>query len=129
MRKITQDSVKAFLNESEFKRGNTQVKVSHIDENNDSNAPYEPITVISDLLLHGNIIATATKKFSNGKYETTITMTSAGWKTATTKDRLNGLLHYLNAGSIQQNDFTWYYNGEYWNGNSITIYPQTSITS
>ena len=61
MRKITQDSIKAFLNEDNFKRGNTEVKVSHIDENIDSNVPYKPITVITDLLLHGNIIATATK--------------------------------------------------------------------
>ena len=129
MRKITQDSITAFLNESKFKRGNTEVKVSYTDNNIYSNTPYEPITVITDLLLHGNIIATATKKFINGKYESSITMTSAGWKTVTTKERLNGLLHYLNAGSIRQKDFTWYYNGEYWNGNSITIYPQTSITS
>lgn len=129
MRKITYDSVKAFLNETQFKRGNTEVKVTYIDNNFDSNTPYEPITVITDLLLHGNIIATATKKFNNGKYETTITMTSANWNTVTTKERLNGLLHHLEAGGIQQRNFEWYFNNEYWNGNSITIYPRTSITS
>ena len=129
MRKITEDSIKAFLNESNFKRGNTEVKVSYIDNNMTTHTSYHPITVIVDLLLHGNIIATATKKFINGKYETSITMDSAGWKTVTTKERLNGLLHHMNAGSIQQKDFTWYYNDEYWNGDTIMIYPQTSITS
>ena len=123
MRKITQDSIKAFLNEDNFKRGNTEVKVSHIDENIDSNVPYKPITVITDLLLHGNIIATATKKFINGKYETSITMDSAGWKTVTTKERLNGLLQYLNAGSIYQKNFQWFYNEQLWHGEEIIIWP------
>lgn len=129
MRKITEDSIKAFLNESNFKRGNTEVKVSYIDNNMTTHTSYKPVTVITDLLLHGNIIATATKKFINGKYETTITITSAGWKTVTTKERLNGLLQYLEAGSIQQRNFEWYLNDEYWNGNDFTFYPQTSITS
>jgi len=106
------------MNESNFKRGNTEVKVSYIDNNIDSNAPYEPITVITDLLLHGNIIATATKKFNNGKYETTITITSAGWKTVTTKERLNG----LNGVNIVQRNFEWFLNGEKWNGGEIRIY-------
>ena len=122
MRKITQDSIKAFLNESNFKRGNTEVSVIYIDTNFDSNAPYKPLTVVTDLLLHGNIIATATKKFINGKYETSITMDSAGWQTNTTKERLNGLLQYLNAGGIYQKNFQWYYNDEYWNGEEITIH-------
>tara|TARA_R100001440_G_C2474078_1_gene112180 strand:+ start:81 stop:452 length:372 start_codon:yes stop_codon:yes gene_type:complete len=122
MRKITYDSVKAFLNENQFKRGNTEVKVTYIDNNFDSNAPYEPVTVITDLLLHGNIIATATKKAINNKYETTITMTSAGWNTVTTKERLNGLLQFLNAGSIYQKDFQWFYNEHSWNGDEIAIY-------
>lgn len=129
MRKITEDSIKAFLNESNFKRGNTEVKVSYIDNNMTTHTSYKPVTVMTDLLLHGNIIATATKEFINGKYETTITITSAGWKTVTTKERLNGLLHHLEAGSIQQRNFEWYLNNEYWNGDSITFYPQTSITS
>lgn len=126
MRKITDKAIKAFLNENNFKQGNTEVKVSYIDNNIDSNVPYKPITVITDLLLHGNIIATAKKKFigtvPHGKYETTITITSAGWKTVTTKERLNGLLHHLNAGSIQQRDFEWYLNDEYWNGNDLTVW-------
>ena len=127
MRKITEDSIKAFLNESNFKRGNTEVKVTYIDKNFDSNTPYKPMTVITDLLLHGNIIATATKKFigtmPKGKYETSITMDSAGWKTVTTKERLNGLLQYLNAGAIHQQNFQWFYNEQLWNGEEIIIWP------
>ena len=80
------------------------------------------MTIITDLLLHGNIIATATKKAINNKYETTITMTSAGWNTVTTKERLNGLLQFLNAGGIYQKDFQWFYNERQWNGEEIAIY-------
>ena len=78
-----------------------------------SHTSYQPITVITDLLLHGNIIATATKKFINGKYESSITMDSAGWQTNTTKERLNGLLHHLNAGSIYQKNFQWFIMSSY----------------
>ena len=127
MRKITDKAIRAFANEEPFKLSNTEVKVRHEDPL--VTKEYIPLTVITELLLHGNMIAKMVRQHINGEYQTTITMTSAGWKTATTKERLNGLLHYLNAGSIQQNDFTWYYNGEYWNGDSIIIYPRTSITS
>ena len=127
MRKITDKAIRAFANEEPFKLSNTEVKVRH--EEPLIPKEYIPFTVITELLLHSNMIAKMVKQHINGEYQTTISMTSAGWKTATTKERLNGLLHYLNAGSIQQNDFTWYYNGEYWNGDSIIIYPRTSITS
>ena len=121
MRKITDKAIRAFLNEEEFKLSNTEVKVRH----EDSLVPkdYIPFTVITELLLHGNMIAKMVKQHINGDYQTTITMTSAGWNTVTTKERLNGLLHYLGGGSIQQNDFTWYYNGEYWNGDTVTVWP------
>tara|TARA_R100001129_G_scaffold182951_1_gene164419 strand:- start:157 stop:531 length:375 start_codon:yes stop_codon:yes gene_type:complete len=121
MRKITDKAIRAFANEEPFKLSNTEVKVRH--EEPLIPKEYIPFTVITELLLHSNMIAKMVKQHINGEYQTTISMTSAGWKTATTKERLNGLLHYLNAGSIQQNDFTWYYNGEYWNGDTITVWP------
>ena len=82
-----------------------------------------PLTVVTNLSLHGNIIAKMVRQHINGEYQTSITITSAGWKTVTTKERLNGLLHHLNAGSIQQRDFTWYLNDEYWDGYDLTVWP------
>ena len=121
MRKITDKAIRAFLNEERFKQGNTEVKVRHEDPLVPKD--YIPFTVITELLLHGNMIAKMVKQHINGEYQTTISMTSAGWTTATTRERLNGLLHHIDAGSIRQKDFTWYYNGEYWNGASIAVWP------
>ena len=127
MRKITDKAIRAFLNEERFKLNNTEVKVRHEDPLIPKK--YIPFTVITELLLHGNMIAKMVRQHIKGEYQTTISMTSAGWKTVTTKERLNGLLHHMKAGSIQQRNFEWYLNDEYWNGDIILIYPQTSITS
>ena len=62
----------------------------------------------SQLLLFGNCIA----KWSADK----ILITSAGWKTVTTRDRLQILGARLN-----QTKGEWYLNGELWNGNWIQI--------
>ena len=65
MRKVTKETVKAFLNRKSRKIGNTE-------------------TDGSTLRLHGNRIAWHTP---DGRIETTL----AGWGTVTTRDRLNGL--------------------------------------
>lgn len=59
--------------------------------------------------LHNNIIA---EKRTDGLY-----ITTCGWPTNTTKDRLNALpgVH------IRQVDFQWILNGKAWNGEWITI--------
>ncbi len=121
MRKITNKAIVAFLNEEEFKQGNTEVKVRYEDPLVPKE--YIPLTVITELLLHGNMIAKMVRQHINGEYQTTISMTSAGWKTVTTKERLNGLLHHIKAGKIQQRDFEWYLNDEYWNGDVIIVWP------
>lgn len=61
------------------------------------------------LKLHGNTIAELS---ADGLF-----ITSAGWKTPTTKERLNGLpgVH------IQQKNFQWFLNGEIWDGGFIRI--------
>ena len=67
------------------------------------------------LLLFGNCIA----KWSLNR----IRITSAGWKTVTTKDRLQIL-----GASLRQIKGEWYLNGELWDGNwiQIDVIPKTN---
>jgi hypothetical protein len=76
-KKISQDSVNAFLNKETFSREN-MVVTSGSNEND--NRWY--------LMLHGNAIA---KMASDG----TITISTCGWHTRTTLERLNCLLYTL----------------------------------
>jgi len=75
MRQITRDAAIAFTWDRNFKRANTEVRVSPGG---------------TQLLLHGNIIAA---RFKGGTQRVMYTM--AGWGTPTTRQRLNGLLQYL----------------------------------
>lgn len=87
MRKITKQATEAFLNSKKFNSKNTSVQIA-------GNVVY--------LKLHDNPIA----KLENGK----IFVTSAGWETNTTKDRLNGIpgVH------VSQFRYQWYLNGKLW---------------
>lgn len=95
MRKVTMYSVKAFLSGANFKRGNTQVVSGFLG---------------TDLMLHGNCIA----------YRHPITdevrITSAGWRTNTTKERLNGLIFSMTGtrNAICQRNFEWYFMDKPW---------------
>jgi hypothetical protein len=93
MRKITLESVSAFLTSQPFSQGNMTVTV---------NGNY------AELLLHGNCIAYRTGN--------DITIRDAGWQTVTTKERLNGLLDMLRLPRIYQKDFAWYIGDKPWNG-------------
>lgn len=95
MRKITQESVEAFNNREFFKKANMEVVVEAYH---------------TELKLHGNTIAT---KNLDGK----IDITNAGWKSQTTKERLNG----IDGVHIQQKKGVWYLNGEEWDGKWKTI--------
>jgi hypothetical protein len=95
MRKITRDSVNAFLNRQTFKRQN--MEVTSFDDS-------------FYLKLHGNTIAVL---HGDG----TLMITDAGWQSNTTKERLNGLPNV----NIHQKNFVWYLNGEEWNGNLTQI--------
>ena len=94
MRKITEDAIRAFRNRDDFKRGNTEVYTWAEG---------------SVLLLHGNAIATLD---ADGLF-----ITSAGWETTTTKERLNGLPNV----HIVQKNFQWFLNGELWDGSLIKV--------
>lgn len=94
MRKITSAAVHAFNNQQNFKLGNTTV--THDNG-------------VTKLLLHNHIIAE-----SDGNY---LSIDSCGWKSATTKERLNGLPNI----NIRQVAGEWMLNGTYWNGQKTTM--------
>lgn len=96
MRKITKQASAAFFNAEKFKSGNTEVKV------------FPNVTV---LLLFGNEIA-----YIYNDLEKTLSITNAGWKSNTTKERLNGL-----GVSINQKKGAWFLNGAEWGGALIDV--------
>ena len=85
MRQITCDAVDAFVNGKRFNRANTEVR---------DNAMY----------LHGHKIAWIDL---NGQ----LWISHCGYRTNTTKERLNGLPGV----DIRQRNYQWYVNGEEWN--------------
>lgn len=96
MRKITQNAINAFLSGKNYCEGNTSVQCSGY-------------TVT--MFLHGNDIAT--REIETGR----IYISNAGWPTATTKERLNGIPGVF----IQQRKGTWYLNGVEWEGEWVLI--------
>jgi hypothetical protein len=96
MRKITKEAVNAFLQGYDYSNSNTKVLASGN-------------TVSSTMTLFGNLIA-----IKNADY---ISITNAGYFTATTKERLNGIPGV----SISQSKGVWYLNGKEWDGEWIMI--------
>lgn len=96
MRKITEQSLNAFLNHRNFKKDNTEVKRYNLE------GEYA-------LYLFGNRIAW----WKSGK----IWISNRGYFTQTTKERLNALPNV----HIIQKKGEWYLNGVYWNGNPICV--------
>ncbi len=100
MRKITIESVTAFLNAKKFNKSNMSVEV------------YSNVTVLK---YQGNEIAYKSNK--------TITITNRGYFTNTTKERLNGVIRLSGANikPIYQKNFAWYLDDKEWNGNLTDI--------
>ncbi len=90
MRKITQESVDKFLNRKPFSKGNMKVE--------EAGSTFR-------LKLHGNTIATI-DEFNM------LSISNAGWRSNTTKERLNGLPNVR----INQKNWNWYLNGQEWDG-------------
>lgn len=87
MRKITSEAAYAFINRRPYRRGNTRT---------DGKTFY----------LHGNPIA---------RWEdNTLEISSAGWMSNTTKERLNGILYLLNQPRITQKNWVWYIGDKPW---------------
>jgi len=97
MRKITEESVNAFMNARKFKKANMEVEV---------------LPNVTILKLHSNKIA---YRYNNP--ERTLSITNAGWKSVTTKERLNAIPLV----NIHQKNWVWYLNGEKWDGSLIDI--------
>jgi hypothetical protein len=100
MRKITKESVYAFINDLPFNKDNTRV---FLDRNFNN-----PLT---QLYLHGNLIAQ--KCLRSG----VISITNCGWFTNTTKERLNGLPNVL----VYQRKGKWFLNGAEWDGEWVEV--------
>ena len=88
MRKITTEASLAFLNMEDYKKDNTRVEVIR-----------QPHMTDVHLYLHWNEIAR-----SNGKE---LHLDDCGWKTNTTKERINWLLYWMGL-KIQQVKGEWY---------------------
>ena len=101
-RQITQESIKAFMNATEFKKSNMEVIV-------------KPNVTILELF--GNEIA-----YRYNDPERTLSITNCGWKSNTTKERLNALPNV----SICQRAGVWFLNGEQWDGKLTDIEPMVN---
>ena len=89
-RKITQEAVRAFYSGDELTKSNMFV-------------------TSQQMYLHGNLIA----KIEDGD----LFITTAGWSTPTTKERLNG----LSGVHVNTKAYNLYLNGEPWNGDWIKV--------
>lgn len=97
MRKITKESIDAFLSAKKFRKSNMDVDV---------------LPNVTVLKYQGNEIA---YRYNDPKK--TLSITNCGWFSNTTKERLNGLPNV----SIVQRNFIWYLNGKEWNGELTNI--------
>ena len=97
MRTITQNAIDKFLNAETFKSSNTQVEV---------------LPNVTILKLFGNPIA-----YQYNDPEKTLSITNCGWKSNTTKERLNGIPNV----SISQRSGKWFLNGAEWDGKLIDV--------
>lgn len=97
MRKITEETINAFNNDLPFKKANMEIEV---------------LPNVTIMKLFGNKIA-----FKYNDPDQTISITNCGWKTNTTKERLNA----IKGVDIRQIKGEWYLNGEKWDGSLIDI--------
>jgi hypothetical protein len=97
MRTITTKAIDKFLNAEKFNSSNTSVDV---------------LPNVTILKLFNNPIA-----YLYNDPEKTLSITNCGWKSATTKERLNGIPNV----HITQKNGTWFLNGVEWDGKLIDI--------
>lgn len=97
MKIVTQNAVACFLNGGNAKFNNTEV----VTENG-----------VSKMYLFGNLIATLEHNVGG-----VMKITNAGWRSNTTKERLNGLPNV----NIRQVKGEWFLNGQKWNGQLVQV--------
>lgn len=93
MKAITREMIQAIKDGKNFRKDNTVVEIR-------DNVAY--------VYLFGNNIAQISSK--------DIFISTCGWETKTTMERLNGILGAYGLGRINQSKFVWYINGEELNG-------------
>jgi len=103
MRKITAVAVENFYNLTPYRNGNTSVSV--VTKNG---------VTTSQLILHGSVIA---KYNPSSKYDR-LYINDCGFRTATTKERINGVLSRCDASVFQKSG--WWYIKENYPTHSIT---------
>ena len=97
MRKVTKEAVEAFMNAEKFNSPNTRIEV------------LQNVTI---MYLFDNPIA-----YKYNDPEKTISIQNCGWKSKTTKERLNAIPGV----SICQKKKDWYLNGKEWDGKLIDV--------
>lgn len=98
MRQITKDSVEAFKNSTAFKSSNTKVEVRNKEVF---------FYLFDNMIAHKGIEKDGTPF---------LFITTCGWQTTTTKERLNGILSTYNLPKIYQKNWVWYIGNEVLNG-------------
>lgn len=93
MRLITKEMVQAIKYRENFRKGNTTVEI---------------FNGTAFVYLFGNNIAQVSEK--------DIFISTCGWETNTTRERLNGILSAYGLDKINQKNFVWYINGVELNG-------------
>lgn len=93
MRKIEQQMLYAIQQRKNWQLSNTQVTV-------------HGGTIV--VRLHGNIIAEITS--------TALFLSDAGWRSSTTKSRLNAILQHYKLPLVYQKQYQWYIGDELWTG-------------
>lgn len=104
MRQITKESIEAFESLTPFNKSNTEVKILGTENG---------VSVWAELYLFDNKIA----EIHKNKRKKVLKITNAGWKSNTTKERLNA----LEGVHIHQKQGVWYLNGDKWNGELTQI--------
>lgn len=105
MRKITEKSIKAFMNAERFKESNTEVEV---------------LPNVTILRLFGNEIA-----YRYNDPLRTLSVTTAGWNTPTTFERLNGLPFV----KVSKRKGQMYINDYPWDGSLVDVLPYETYST
>lgn len=109
MRKVTEKAAQALRAKEHMKSGNTEVRKMILHPGQ---------VEIWAMFLHGNPIAVLQNN--------TLTLGDCRWRTATTKERLNGVLDTFNTGTyIQQLDGVWYVHDKH--GNNSVWYGNLTV--
>ena len=116
MRKIEREMIQAIIDRKSFYKANTSVSIEYAGL---GKAHYKDAYM--SIKLHGNEIA----KYYYNKDNTPLYINHCGWKTNTTKSRLNALIKHLEGGlsGIYQKNFEWYMKRVSNSDGSVYEYP------